>query len=250
MSLRGKTVLLTRDRSDDIEAEIVRRGGRAISAPMIKISAPDSWDACDAALGKIASYNALVFTSVNGVQGFFGHCNSVGVHRNTLAHLDVYAVGEKTKEALEQHAIRVTATPEDFSSTSLAEYLKRIGIHGKSLLHPCGNLAGSELAQRLVAAGAIVETVIVYKTDAPDPEKVQVAFELLKVGCIDVVTFASPSAVRNYARTFGREKPRATVAVIGSTTAQAVHECGWDVGITAHKSTMSDMVDAIETFFD
>jgi uroporphyrinogen-III synthase len=67
---------------------------------------------------------------------------------------------------------------------------------------------------------------------------------------IDVVTFTSPSAVRNFAAIYGKEQTsdllsHTVVAVIGPVTAEAATHLGLTVTIQPATSTIPALVDAI-----
>jgi uroporphyrinogen-III synthase len=67
---------------------------------------------------------------------------------------------------------------------------------------------------------------------------------------IDVVTFTSPSAVRNFASIYGKEQTidllsRTEVAAIGPVTSEAATQLGVAVTIQPAVSTIAALVDAI-----
>ena len=67
---------------------------------------------------------------------------------------------------------------------------------------------------------------------------------------IDVVTFTSPSAVRNFAEIYGKEQTidllkNTVVAAIGPVTAEAAHQLGIEVTVQPTVSTIPALVDAI-----
>jgi uroporphyrinogen-III synthase len=67
---------------------------------------------------------------------------------------------------------------------------------------------------------------------------------------IDVVTFTSPSAVRNFAAIYGKEQTidllsRTVVAAIGPVTSEAAHQLGIKVTVQPTVSTIAALVDAI-----
>ncbi|HCI79776.1 MAG TPA: HemD protein, partial [Ktedonobacter sp.] len=69
--LQGKRVLVTRTRNQaSVLSEQLRTlGAIPIEFPTIRIVPPDDWTQLDAALNRLytASYDWLIFTSVNGV---------------------------------------------------------------------------------------------------------------------------------------------------------------------------------------
>jgi len=94
--------------------------------------------------------------------------------------------------------------------------------------------------------------VVAYRTvleeaqqdDGPD------VYRMLLDEAIDVVTFTSPSAVRNFASIYGEEQTidllaRTVVAAIGPVTAEAATQLGLTVTVQPTISTIPALVDAI-----
>ncbi len=72
VTLSGKTILVTRstDASSELRALLESHGASVICFPTIEIVPPDSWEACDAAIWKLAGYDSVCFTSKNAVIQF------------------------------------------------------------------------------------------------------------------------------------------------------------------------------------
>src|SRR5437867_2875287 len=256
MGLKNTTILITRQREQSAEfiAEIGKRGGRAVLLPMINIQNPDSWEECDAALQQIKTYDALVFTSTNSVVRFFQRCLLRSIALVALRSCDVYAVGEKTRRAVEEYGLAVKGIPEKYSSAGIVEYFKDVDIRGKRFLHPRGDLGNAELVKSLLRLGATVDSVIVYKNTGPDEVNADLVYRRLVAGEIDVITFASPSAAINFMKLFPPERMalmdrRTKIAVIGPTTEDAVRNFGVRVDIVAQQSTVEGLVDAIDEYY-
>jgi uroporphyrinogen III methyltransferase/synthase len=257
MGLDNMTILITRQREQSVEfiAEVERRGGKAVLLPMINIQDPDSWDEVDRALQQIKAYNALIFTSANGVGRFFQRCLVKSVELVTLRRCDVYVVGEKTKHAVEERGLSVKAVPGEYSSAGLAEYFRSVDLRGMRFLYPRGDLGDSELIKSIVQQGATVDPVTVYRNTGPDEADAQAVYRHFAAGEIDVVTFASPSAALNFVALFPPEKlatmeKQPTIAVIGPTTKEAVTSLGMQVDIVAHQSTVEGLLDAINEHYN
>lgn len=257
MSLRNKTILITRQReqSEEFVAEIEKRGGRAVVFPLIRITEPNSWESCDTALQRIGEYDALILTSENGVIGFFKRCSCKDIQLSAFRKLSVYAVGEKTRQAIERLGLEVHYVPEKFSSASLAQHFGSAEVGSKRFLNPRGNLGDADLIKYLTTLGAIVDPVIVYNNIEPEKEESDELYEQLVSGSIDVITFASPSAAINFLKVIPLKKVqqlRSTpkFAVIGPTTKEAVVKLGLTPDIVAQKSTVNGLVESIEAYYD
>jgi uroporphyrinogen-III synthase len=75
-------------------------------------------------------------------------------------------------------------------------------------------------------------------------------YRMLLDGRIDVVTFTSPSAVRNFSAIYGAEQTidllkNTVVAAIGPVTADAATQLGLAVTVVPGVSTIPALVDAI-----
>jgi len=257
MGLEGKTILITRQREQSIEfiAEVERRGGKAVLFPTISIQDPDSWEEVDRALQHIKTYDALIFTSVNSVEKFLQRCLLKSVEPVVFRACDIYAVGEKTKSAVEERGLTVKAIPEKYSSSGLAEYLRSLDLQGKRFLYPRGDLGKADLIKSLMRQGATVDPVVCYRNAGPDEVDAEFVYRRLVAGEIDVVTFASPSAAINFVKLFSLEKmasmdKRTKIAVIGTTTEEEVRNLGIQVDVVAKQSTIKGLLDAIEEHYD
>ena len=256
MGLENKTVLITRgwEQAAGFIAELERRGGKAVLLPMINIHDPRSWEECDRALQEIRNYNGLIFTSTNGVEKFFQRCELKSVGTATLRQCEVYAVGVKTKEAVEERGLRVKAIPEEYSSAGLAEYFRSMDLQGKRFLYPRGDLGKADLIKSLLRQGATVDPVVVYVTSGPEEIGAGLVYRKLVEGDIDVITFASPSAATNFVKLFPPEKmalmhKRTRIAVIGPTTLECMESLRMKVDIVAKQATIDGLLDAIEEYY-
>jgi uroporphyrinogen-III synthase len=252
MSLAGKTVLVTRRREQSAElVDLLERGGATVVVvPVIEILPPESWTACDGALDRLRSYDAVLLTSANAARSFLGR----GVERGiSFDGINVIAIGEASRSAAATQGVRCATEHAFASARDLARHLLVAPVNGRQYLFPCGDLARGELPETLRRAGARVDRVEVYRTVAPPPEAVEPARNLLTRGKADVVVFASPSAVRNLCDLMGDGLTAAlrcaVVAVIGSTTETAARECGLDPRIVAALPTAPALAAAIENHF-
>lgn len=252
--LHGKRVLITRPREQagEFAGLLTERGATVVFIPTIEIVAPSSWGQLDDALATLSTYDALVFTSANAVQAFFRAIVERGrdSSRSTLAAKQFYAIGTKTAEALHSEGYTATVFPEVTNANQLAATLATNPPRGKRFLFPRGNLGNEDLATTLRSKGAQVDDVIVYETVAPRNADTASVRRALEGNAIDVVTFFSPSSVKNLLVMVPQELLASKIiAVVGSTTEAAVQEFGLSAHIVAAKPTASDLVEAIVGYF-
>jgi uroporphyrinogen III methyltransferase/synthase len=223
------------------------RGASVVCLPTIEIVDPDSWGECDAKIWKLAEYDSICFTSKNAVEKFVQRIRLIRPQAlNTLATRNLYAVGEKTKSTLEATGFSVQPIPQKHSAENLAHSFYGQNISGKHFLFPKSNIARDVLPQEMRSLGAVVDEIVTYKTVIPEPENLEHTRALLTDGKIDIITFFSPSSVRNFLEMMSAEiLQRVFIAVIGPTTAEAAKEAGLEVNLVARQQTAESLVQGI-----
>jgi uroporphyrinogen-III synthase len=256
MSLHGKTILITRrqEQSRELVAELEKRGAGTLVCPMIGIADPDSWAECDSAIERLGNYDGIIFTSSNGAEMFFRRLRERGGNFARLQAIPVFAVGEKTRRTIADQGVSVEFVPAVYSGDALGQAFAGRDLKGKTYLHPRGNRGREEVERHLAGAGARVEAVVVYSTVDPDRASCGDLRRRILSGTIDVVTFASPSALKNFTTLFtGQEftsmpgRPR--VVVIGPTTGEAARSMNFPVDAVAPESTSAGLARAVEELF-
>jgi uroporphyrinogen-III synthase len=92
-----------------------------------------------------------------------------------------------------------------------------------------------------------VERVEAYRT-VPDLEGAALLRRALAGDRVDVITFASPSAVECFSEHVGARIGRAAVAVIGPITAAAAERLGIAVALSATEFTAAGLVAALVSY--
>ncbi len=257
--LFGRRVLVTRPREQ--AAELVdllsALGADAVEAPMIRIMPPEDLGPLRRAAAEPDSFDWMVFTSANGVEAFMAVLIKGERDIRALKGPQLCAVGTGTAEKLAQYGIKVDLVPEEFRGEAVAAALAaRTTLDGARVLLPRADIARDVVVDQLRAAGAVVTAVVAYRTvlDDTQGEGGPDIYGMLLEGRIDVVTFASASAVRNFAKVYGRDQTadllkNATVAAIGPVTAEAAAQLGINVTIQPASYTIPGLVDAIAAHY-
>jgi uroporphyrinogen III methyltransferase/synthase len=234
--LRRKTVLLTRPReqAEEMTALLEESGAEVIHLPMIEIREPESWQALDESINQLHLYDWLLFTSANGVKFFFQRFRQLcGTPLSPLANLQVCAIGKATAQAVEAAGAKVDLIAEDSKAEGLLQSL--VAHFGAAeaickfrFLLPRARLAREVLPEELRKLGAQVDAVEAYQNVLPATDSENL-IGLLRAGSIDVITFTSPSTVKNFVALVGREKlaellGNALIACIGPVTAATATE--------------------------
>jgi uroporphyrinogen-III synthase len=246
--LAGARVLLTRTRDDSqsLRAVLEPLGAEVWSQPTIAIEPPLNPIPIDAAVRDIATFDWIAFSSRHAVRAVFDRLPAVGGQSRLPRNLRVAAVGASTAAELHHRNVAAVLEPAEPTGLALAEAMRAIGVMGKRVLLPAGDLVRPELRQDLAEAGAKVLQVVAYRTlvpEVPDPA----ILDALCAGEIDVVAVASPSAIRNLVAMLGIDSwclHRTRIACIGNTTAQAVQKYGFRASAVGHTG-LEGFVDAI-----
>lgn len=254
--LFGRTIVVTRSRAQ--ASELVERleefGAEAIEVPTIRMEDPEDWSPVDGAISGLDRFDWIVFTSVNGVDRFFGRLFALGKDVRYLGGVRCCAIGPATAERIACYHVQADLRPEKYVAESILQAFKEVGdLSGTRVLLPRTDRARETLPEGLRALGAEVEEVIVYRTVPVEgcPEEVVEQFER---GEVDAVTFTSSSTVRNFVEMVGTDRARrwlkdVLVASIGPITTGTARNLGIEVGVEAEEYTVSGLVEAIREYF-
>lgn len=249
--LHGRRVLVTRaeEQVDEMVAALRAAGAEAVITPMIRIEPPESYEEVDAALARLSSYDVLLVTSANAIRRLAARAAERGVSLGEL-RARVLCVGPKTTEATLAEGLPVHALPgERFDAEGLLELIARdFEPAGKRFLLPRAVRARAALVEGLCAAGAEVDAVPVYRTLPADTDAEALRARLV-AGEIDVLSFTSPSTVRNFVALLDpparAAAERAVVAAIGPVTAEALRKEGLEADVVPARASAADLVEAL-----
>ena len=247
--LRGRSVLVTRaaHQAEPLLEALRGVGGEPVALPTIEIVPPVDPGPLRKAVQEMAAgrYHWVVLTSANAVEQMVG-ANGGTFARETLGGARVAAVGAATAKRLQSFGIDVDLLPGRPDASALADALVPWCGAGCRLLYPHGDLARETIASRMEQGGAHVDAVPAYRT-VPVLTADAAMLGRLRSGEIDIVTFASPSSVRNLVRMLGDSShlEKARVVCVGAVTARAVRELGLPVDVIADDATVDGLVRAV-----
>ena len=254
-ALRGKRILVTRARSQalSLAQRIESLGGEVVEFPTIEIRPPESYGPLDQAIKQIASYDWLIFTSVNGVEQFLNRFEKLGKSIADLAGIEVGAIGPETARRLTAAQIEPTFVPKQYQAEGILEGLISETVLGKRILIPRAAKARDILPETLCRWGARVDVVEAYQTVLPQVD-VSALCRLLREGTIDMITFTSSSTATNFAvmlrdQDLPRLLSRAVVACIGPITRKTVEDLGMRPEIVSEEFTIPGLVRAMVDYF-
>ncbi len=271
--LTGKSVVVTRapEQAVELTARLEGYGAEVLLVPTVSFADPEDTTILDASLRSLDRIDWILFTSENAVKFFARRARALGIDLGELQALTkIAAVGPATAAAAGTEGLTLDYVAKRHNGEALAQEL-RGELAGKRVLLPQSDLAKEDMARLLREFSGQVIEVVAYRTVAPGSETpaptgrirgteepadpAAEALRRIRSGDVDVISFASPSAFRNFAELMGAEAMRALsesakFAAIGPTTARAIRDDGWAVAIEAAESTSQGLGDAIATYFE
>ncbi len=258
--LFGKRVLVTRPRGQAAEFvdQLEAMGAEVIEAAMLRIEPPEDYGPLDEACARAGSFNWIVFSSTNAIDAFMGRLLRGATDLRVLGGVKLCCVGPATSDRLAQFGLKADVVPGEYRAESLVQALSAASdVAGLRILLPHADIGREVIADELRRHGADVTEVVAYRTVATDAEREgdPDIYRMLLERKLDVVTFTSPSAVRNLVRVLGAEPAadllRTTVvASIGPVTAEAALQSGINTTVIPEKYTVPSLVAAIVRYFE
>jgi uroporphyrinogen III methyltransferase / synthase len=258
--LFGKRILITRPREQSAEfvAMLEALGAQPIEAPMISIAPPHSWEDLDAVVQRVSDFDWIIFSSGHAVDAFIGRLMASPLDLRALKGVRLCAVGPSTAERLTRVGLKVDLVPsESRAEAVVTAVLDNSSVEGRHVLLPRSDIGREVISEELKKRGAVVTEVVAYRTIAVDMdgEGAPDIYRMLLDRKIDVVTFTSPSAVKNFVEVLGAE-PAAdllrptVVASIGPVTADAATRLDIHSSVVPTQYTLAALVDAIVKHYE
>jgi uroporphyrinogen III methyltransferase/synthase len=258
--LFGKRILVTRPREQAFElVELLESfGAEAIEAPMIRILPPEDYGPLDDACANIARFDWIVFVSANATDVFIKRLLASPRDLRALGGVKLCAVGPATAERLAERGLKVDLIPSEYRAEAVVQAIAQEGhVSDLKVFLPRADIGREVIADELRRQGADVTEAVAYRTVVADPEREGEpdVYRMLLERRIDVVTFTSASAVRNFVKVLGAEPAadllRTTVvASIGPVTAEAAAQYHIQTTIVPSQYTIRGLADAIVEYFE
>ncbi len=244
--LFGRRIVVTRAReqASEMRLRLEELGATVIEIPAITI------EPMPVTVPDLSAYAWMVFTSANGVIGFWeSGLEPAGLDARALGGVRVAAIGPGTAAALASRGVKVDLVPERFVAESLLDAFSKVERSGAKprVLLARAETAPDVLPEGLSAKGYRVDVLPTYRTVpvALDPE---LAADLRTHGA-DAIAFTSSSTVTNFLAGVGSltdwPAPAPQVISIGPITSATARENGLTVATEASESTLDGLVVAV-----
>jgi uroporphyrinogen-III synthase len=200
-SLSKLRILVTRaaHQANTFADQLRNRGAAVVEMPMLHILSPADWSKVDNCIADLPKYTWLIFASANAVEYFFDRLAAIG--QDQLAKdISIATVGPATAAAVLARGHHIRYQPSTFNALAFVqEFPGTESLEDIRILCPQGNEARQAIATGLTAAGAIVDTVVCYRSQLPEDADAlsQNVQQMLKQRSIDVLTLASSLTARN-----------------------------------------------------
>jgi uroporphyrinogen-III synthase len=253
--LAGIRILVGRahHQASTLSAGLRKLGADVIEIPFIEIRKPRSYRRLDAALKRLAEYDWLILTSVNGVKAVCERVKRLRRGTSDLQKLRIAAIGPATKAAIERHRLKVDVLPAQYVAESVVNSLRH-RVTGKRILLARAKAARDVIPRELRKLGAHVDVAEAYQTVMPASSRRRL-LALLRDSRYrpNVVTFTSSSTVRNFVALLGRRSALLDTpllggvrfASIGPVTSATLRDFRLTPHIEAREYTVAGLIEAI-----
>jgi hydroxymethylbilane synthase len=238
LPLEGTRIVVTRPESRPLAEALEGLGAEVSIVPLIEIRPVEDPRALDAAAGELATYDWVVFTSVNGVA-------AVGERLSGIGQTRVAAVGPVTADSVRELGVE----PAFVAARASEDIAAGLGsIADARVLLPQADIADPRLAEELRERGATVDVVVAYRTIQVEPA----LWGMLPLRIAHAIVLASGSAVRSLSSIAGSLEGLGSstlLVCIGPRTAAVAREVGLPVGLVADETTADGIIRALVSHF-
>jgi uroporphyrinogen-III synthase len=250
--LAQRRILITRapHQASELADDIRALGGIPVLIPTIEIGPPGSFAALDAALGSLADFDIVAFTSANAVDAFHQRAQLLGL---TSAPQRVAVVGPATARAIAAIGLTAALVAPTFTAEALAEALLP-EAPGRNFLLVLAELAPPTLQKSLEAGGGNVTVAHAYRNRIPADSRGAIRSLFADpAGYPDAVTFTSASTAANLVALLDAVELKLPASVvrasIGPITSRTLRELGLPPHIEAPQPTVASLTSALAEYF-
>jgi uroporphyrinogen III methyltransferase/synthase len=244
--LGGARVIVTRPQelASRLSGRLYDLGAEVLELPAIKTEEIQDNGEMTAALGRLADYRWIVFTSQAGVDIFFDLLLKQKIDIRSLSGKKLAAIGPATEKAILRRGIHVDCVPETFDAAHLGKALTGVVEPGERLLIPRARIGSEELTLALDGCGIKYDDIPVYDTVYTESGTVNIG-EVIEDQKGLYVAFTSASTVRGFAAHVAEADLTGITAVcIGAQTAAEAVKHGMHT-VISDEITIDSLADKI-----
>ncbi len=246
--LYGKSIGVTRARKQAsvLSKKLRLLGAKVYECPTIAINTQKNLEEIQRFIDEHEKYDHIVFTSANGVEGFFKQLLELGLDARFFYGKKVVCIGPGTARKLGSHGIVADFIPERFVAEGITPYFENKKPCNVAILR--AEKARNYLEDTLKEQGHQVKIVSVYKTTYEKPKVDREIIEKIKGRKLDWVTFTSASTADGFKKIIedeGIDSEIVPAAVIGPITKEACVKQGYNIKCIAEVFTIDGLIDAI-----
>lgn len=189
---------------------------------------------------EILKHTAVIFTSRNAIDHFFGICQELKIEMP--ADMKYFCISEQTAHYLQKYIVirKRKLFVGNRTAADLFDYFKK--HKSEKYLFPCSDIRKDDIPDFLSKNNIEFTEAIIYHTVAADLSD-------LKDIKYDILAFYSPSGIKSLFQNFPDfEQGKTRIAAFGPTTAQAVKEMDLVLDIEAPLPNAPSMTGALELY--
>jgi uroporphyrinogen III methyltransferase/synthase len=253
LPLFGKRVLITRQASQagEWQRALEAAGAVTVLAPAIRTVPVRDEAPLTAAFAALSAYDWLIATSANALRELGAAARERGASLESL-RARVACIGDASAAGARALGLNPEVAGGGDAQKLLAWLLTQGGWRGTRVLLPRAESSRDVLPAGLRAAGARVDELALYRTEAAPFPRAEVLGEL-RARRLHALAFASPSAARHFAAGVGSEglaaARSAAIVAIGPVTADALQQLGLAPNVVAETPSAAGLVAALEAYF-
>ncbi len=188
----------------------------------------------------LLSHTAVIFTSRNAVDHFFGMCDSLKIEMP--ADMKYFCISDQTANYLQKYI--VVRKRKIFTGSRTAQDLIEILKKHKNekYVFPCSSIRKNDIPDFLSQNGYEHTEAVIYETVASDLSDLDDVY-------YDIIAFYSPSGINSLLVNFPDfEQNNTRIAAFGPTTAKAVRDASLILDIEAPLPNAPSMTGALELY--
>ena len=247
--LFGKRVIVTRTRrtAGKLSGKLRKLGADIIEIPTTRTEKPSEEMIFAEMVMDCHRYDWLIFSSPNGVERFFNIFYKIYKDAREIGGAKIAAIGPGTAEKIKEYHLGVDLLPKKSVAESLAEAFEKMAesLENLTMLWVRPENARPVLAERLNAAGVILDEGIAYRT-VSDTDDISGALEKFSHEGADIITFTSSSSVEGFLKLKLELPEQLKIVSIGPATSRTLKAAGLDVDIEAKEHNLDGLIKAVQ----